>query len=49
MDIFTSAKRVIDSLSKGDCKEALKWCNDNRSKLKKINVRTIVNSNHLVE
>jgi hypothetical protein len=38
IDIFMAAKKVVESLSHGDCKEALKWCNDNRSKLKKINV-----------
>jgi macrophage erythroblast attacher len=37
IDIFLAAKKVVDTLSKGDCKEALKWCVDNRSKLKKIN------------
>jgi len=37
IDLFISAKRVIETLSQGDCKEALKWCNDNRSKLKKLN------------
>ncbi|PRP76638.1 hypothetical protein PROFUN_04021 [Planoprotostelium fungivorum] len=36
LDIFLSAKRVVDRLKEGDCKEGLKWCNDNRSKLKKI-------------
>lgn len=33
-----NAKKVIESLKKGDCKEALKWCNENKSKLKKMKV-----------
>jgi len=36
VDIFLASKRVVDSLSRKDCKDALKWCADNRSKLKKI-------------
>lgn len=37
IDIFLNSKKVEESLQNHDCKEALKWCNDNRSKLKKIN------------
>ena len=35
-----AAKKVIENIYKKDCKEALKWCAENRSKLKKLNVRT---------
>ncbi|EGG24215.1 lissencephaly type-1-like motif-containing protein [Cavenderia fasciculata] len=37
IDLFVSSKKVIDGLTKHDCTEALAWCNDNKSKLKKIN------------
>eukprot|EP00027_Filamoeba_sp_ATCC50430_P008698 CAMPEP_0168546516 /NCGR_PEP_ID=MMETSP0413-20121227/3541_1 /TAXON_ID=136452 /ORGANISM="Filamoeba nolandi, Strain NC-AS-23-1" /LENGTH=407 /DNA_ID=CAMNT_0008576701 /DNA_START=101 /DNA_END=1324 /DNA_ORIENTATION=- len=37
IEIFLNSKKVVESLQNHDCKEALKWCNDNRSKLKKIN------------
>ncbi|XP_002968172.2 protein MAEA homolog [Selaginella moellendorffii] len=34
-DIFVDAHRVIESLRKKDCSEALAWCTENKSKLKK--------------
>lgn len=37
IDIFVSSKKVIEGLEKHDCQEALQWCAENRSKLKKIN------------
>jgi len=37
LEMFTSARKVIDSFNSGKCAEGLKWCNDNRSKLKKVN------------
>jgi len=36
IDVFISSKKVIEGLSRCDCTEALQWCADNRSKLKKI-------------
>ncbi|GAM20646.1 hypothetical protein SAMD00019534_038210, partial [Acytostelium subglobosum LB1] len=36
IDVFLSSKKVISGLEKHDCTEALAWCNENRSKLKKI-------------
>jgi len=36
LEIFNSAKKVIEGLQQRNCKEALKWCADNKSKLKKI-------------
>lgn len=38
LEIFAIARKVVGSLQNRDCKEALKWCSDNKSKLKKINV-----------
>ncbi|EGC35819.1 hypothetical protein DICPUDRAFT_151775 [Dictyostelium purpureum] len=37
IEIFLSSKRVVEGLNKFDCTEALNWCNENKSKLKKIN------------
>jgi len=36
LDIFLNAKKVIEGLQHSECKEALKWCTENKSKLKKI-------------
>ncbi|KAF2071499.1 hypothetical protein CYY_007177 [Polysphondylium violaceum] len=36
IDIFLSSKKVVEGLLKYDCSEALNWCSDNKSKLKKI-------------
>jgi hypothetical protein len=33
-----AGKKVIESLERGECKEALKWCIEHKSKLKKIEV-----------
>jgi macrophage erythroblast attacher len=38
IDIFNSSKKVIEGLADHDAAEALQWCADNRSKLKKIKV-----------
>lgn len=35
IDIFSDAKRVIQSLQNRDCSEALAWCMENKSRLKK--------------
>ncbi|KAM9967814.1 hypothetical protein ACTFIW_001901 [Dictyostelium discoideum] len=37
IEIFLSSKKVVEGLNKFDCTEALNWCNENKSKLKKIN------------
>jgi len=36
IEVFISSKKVIEGLTRCDCTEALQWCADNRSKLKKI-------------
>jgi len=36
IEIFISSRKVIEGLINHDCTEALQWCADNRSKLKKI-------------
>jgi len=36
IDIFISSRKVIEGLTRHDCSEALQWCADNRSKLKKV-------------
>jgi macrophage erythroblast attacher len=38
MDIFRSEKEIVDSLHNKDTSKCLAWCNENKSKLKKINV-----------
>eukprot|EP00249_Psilotum_nudum_P007998 c20969_g1_i1 orf=314-1543(+) len=35
IDIFLDAKKVVESLRNWDCSEALVWCAENKSKLKK--------------
>eukprot|EP01095_Lingulamoeba_sp_RSL-Kostka_P015287 TRINITY_DN697_c2_g1_i1.p1 TRINITY_DN697_c2_g1~~TRINITY_DN697_c2_g1_i1.p1 ORF type:complete len:534 (-),score=133.60 TRINITY_DN697_c2_g1_i1:106-1707(-) len=35
-DLFEKRKKIIDSLKKKNCKLALKWCAENRTRLKKI-------------
>lgn len=40
-DIFLDAKKVIQSLRNKDCSEALAWCAENRSKLKKAKVQAL--------
>ncbi|KAL9645540.1 hypothetical protein ABK040_000604 [Willaertia magna] len=37
IQLFTQSKQVIEGLENKDCTEALKWCSDNKSRLKKIN------------
>jgi len=36
LDIFLAAKKVVDGLNRRDCTEALKFCIENRTKLRKI-------------
>lgn len=51
IDIFISSKKVIEGLNNHDCSEALQWCADNRSKLKKMKVGVciIICSNCILE
>ena len=35
-DIFQESRIVIEALRKRDCSEALRWCNDNKRRLQKI-------------
>ena len=39
IDVFLTEKDIIDSLISKDTSKCLVWCNENKSKLKKINVR----------
>ena len=38
IDIFLIEKEIVESLSNKDTTKCLAWCNENKSKLKKINV-----------
>ena len=38
IDIFFEARKVIEALRNWDCTEALAWCAENKSKLKKSKV-----------
>ena len=38
IEVFIQMKSVIEGLTKRNCTEALKWCADNRSRLRKISV-----------
>jgi macrophage erythroblast attacher len=38
IDVFSSEKQVIQSLKQKETTACLNWCNENKSKLKKINV-----------
>ncbi|KAJ6123603.1 hypothetical protein N7471_010920 [Penicillium samsonianum] len=35
LDVFTQCQRVVDSLRRGETKEALQWCGENKAALKK--------------
>eukprot|EP01117_Protostelium_nocturnum_P018610 TRINITY_DN7822_c0_g1_i2.p1 TRINITY_DN7822_c0_g1~~TRINITY_DN7822_c0_g1_i2.p1 ORF type:complete len:387 (-),score=116.72 TRINITY_DN7822_c0_g1_i2:87-1247(-) len=37
IDVFKNAQKISDNLNQRECKEALKWCSENRSKLRKNN------------
>jgi len=36
LDVFVSCHKIADSLYRGDTKDALTWCNENKAALKKI-------------
>lgn len=40
MKVFMEADKIIGNLKSRDCKEALNWCKDFKSKLDKNNVFT---------
>ncbi|KAI2788311.1 Protein fyv10 [Penicillium oxalicum] len=35
LDVFTQCQRIVESLQRGDTKEALQWCGENKAALKK--------------
>ncbi|KAJ5765587.1 hypothetical protein N7520_005146 [Penicillium odoratum] len=37
LSVFTQCQRVVESLRRGDTKEALQWCGENKAALKKSN------------
>ena len=37
-DIYLDARRVMEALQNRSCSEALSWCSENKSKLKKAKV-----------
>lgn len=39
LGVFTQCQRIVESLRRGDTKEALQWCGENKAALKKSNVR----------
>ena len=41
MDVFYSARNVVDALKKHNCTEALQWCAENSARLKKMKVTEI--------
>jgi macrophage erythroblast attacher len=45
LDVFVQCQKIADSLSRGETKDALIWCTENRTALKKLGVRSV--SNHL--
>lgn len=38
LDVFTQCQRVVESLQRGEIKEALQWCSENKAALKKSQV-----------
>ena len=38
LSVFTQCQRVVESLRRGETKEALQWCNENKAALKKSQV-----------
>ena len=40
IEIFLVEKEIIESLKNKETSKCLSWCNENKSKLKKINVNT---------
>lgn len=42
IELFTDIKRIEDALSKHSCTDALAWCSENKSALRKIKVRSFL-------
>ena len=42
IDVFLTEKEIINSLKAKDTNKCLAWCNENKSKLKKINVNYFI-------
>lgn len=38
LDIFAQCQKIVDSLNRGETKDALSWCTENRTALKKLGV-----------
>ena len=49
IEIFLLEREIVDSLKNKDTSKCLNWCNDNKSKLKKINVITLKNLQNLMK
>jgi hypothetical protein len=43
IDIFLVEKEIVESLLNKETAKCLAWCNENKSKLKKINVENLKN------
>ena len=41
LDVFVQCQKIADSLNRGETKEALMWCAENRTTLKKLGVRLL--------
>jgi macrophage erythroblast attacher len=41
LSVFTQCQRVVESLRRGETKEALQWCNENKAALKKSQVSCV--------
>lgn len=42
LGVFTQCQRVVESLRRGETKEALQWCGENKAALKKSQVCTVL-------
>lgn len=38
LDVFVQCQRIADSLNRGETRDALTWCSENRAALKKLGV-----------
>ena len=47
IDIFLVEKEIVESLLNKETAKCLAWCNENKSKLKKINVDNLKNFMYL--
>lgn len=41
LDVFVQCQKIADSLNRGETKDALIWCTENRTALKKLGVRIL--------